>query len=140
MNGLIKFTIMIKRSIGTDCIEFGVSPTMPLNPEYKPGQFFSFNVQKINSLQGHYRSYSVVSKSNGIYYFIAKLITSGIGSRKLRSIQCGDSIDAYGPFGEFSFNDLSTATRKIFVSTSTGIGPFISMIPQISNWIKGSLQ
>ena len=70
---------------------------------------------------------------------MVKLIPSGIGSKRFEAIKCGDTIEAYGPLGEFIFN-TTTTNRIILVSTSTGIGPFISMLEQLSNWLNSPLQ
>ncbi|MEZ6255684.1 MAG: FAD-dependent oxidoreductase [Patescibacteria group bacterium] len=90
-----------------------------------PGQFVSLQVA-----QNTYRSYSICASNikNGVFSIVAAVAHDGIGSTYLKSLECGHAIDFIGPAGRFILSPLSMNTNIVFVSTGTGIAPFMTML------------
>ena len=96
-----------------------------------PGQFitihFEYEGQQLR------RSYSVatIPVKNETIEFAASYVKDGPGSEFLFALQLGDVLEASGPFGRLVLRD-ETPARYILVATGTGVTPYRSMLPEIS--------
>lgn len=106
--------------------------------EFKAGQFFSLEVQPKT-----YRAYSVAYvgkkapkfeiptslpdlESGNYICFMISTKPGGVASGYFEKVEVGASLQAVGPSGKFATN--SDSNEHVFVSTGTGLAPFVPMI------------
>lgn len=107
--------------------------------DFTPGQFFSIEVAEKT-----YRSYSIVNCGSEISNFfdeslpklekgcyISFMISTkpgGPASEFFEQVEVGTVLNSVGPSGKFKLNE--SKKDKVFISTGTGLAPFIGMIQQ----------
>ena len=73
------------------------------------------------------RAYSLATSPDQGWGLCVKLVPGGPGSGYLASLKEGDTFQAYAPYGDF-FYLPDTGRAACFISTGTGIAPFIAMM------------
>ena len=121
-----------KKEIAPNILE--ISLTAPTNFKFKPGQFivvFVYNLYK--------RPYSIFEYKDDLIKIIVSVKHPGKGSEFFSNISINQDIKIAGPLGKFfcNYNNVN----KVFISTGTGIAPFIPMIKNlvIKNYTKVTL-
>lgn len=97
---------------------------VPSELVFTPGQFIG-----IRAIPTHTRAYSIVSLENNILTLIVDVRPGGIASQYFEKVQVGEQTNILGPYGIFKVKD--TDLPKVFVSTGSGIAPFIPMIKEL---------
>lgn len=95
-----------------------------------PGQFLTFHFTIDDT--DYSRSYSIAtipSEKNTLEIAVSPY-QGGAGTRKLFSMEIGDTIDTTGPFGRLILRDESIA-RYILIATGTGVTPYRAMLPSL---------
>ncbi len=97
---------------------------------YLPGQFITIHFEANDKLLK--RSYSIANapKYDNRIEFAASYVPNGPGTKLLFNLKIGDSIRCSGPFGRLVLKDTLPG-RYIFVATSTGITPYLSMLDEL---------
>lgn len=90
-----------------------------------PGQHFSLSIDSI-AINREYSSFSAPGMDN--CKFLIRKIKDGILSQNLSNLEIGNEIIVHGPYGSFRYNEENSFNKHVFISTGTGIAPFISMI------------
>lgn len=103
--------------------------SVPKNFIFIPGQFVSFIIEKNGNKVR--RPYSMASppSQKGSIDIVYKLIPEGLTTPLLENTKNGDKILLNGPIGEFTIKNHDK--DLIFISTGTGIAPFMSIIPSL---------
>ena len=102
--------------------------SIPKDFKFKPGQYVLTSTldpkkRKIS------RSYSISSHPKNNYIELCvKRVEEGLVSNFICDLKKGDKIKVMGPIGRFIFDERSKDKNVVFISNSTGIGPFIPMI------------
>lgn len=104
-----------------------------------PGQFITLSFQHEDKILR--RSYSIANSPNdkNIIEFAASFIEGGPGSQFLFNLKPSDSFKVSGPFGRLILKD-EQVQRLFLIGTGTGITPYRSMLPAISECLKTSPQ
>lgn len=102
------------------------------NLKFLPGQFLSIFVPKGKNEKAVRRAYSFanspeMAKQEG-YELCIKHVPGGTGSEFMASLNPGDQFEATAPYGHFLYLPPARGRFSCFISTSTGIAPFRSMI------------
>jgi len=95
--------------------------------DFAPGQWVSLMIpQESGDLR---RSYSIASApgKTGRFDIAVTHVAAGPGSSSLHAMEVGTTLQAIGPSGLFTRDELDPAA-SLFVGTGTGITPFRSMI------------
>lgn len=98
--------------------------TVPETFVYTPGQFVGARV-----IPTHTRAYSVVEVNNNVLTLLVDVKPQGIASKYFEVVKVGDSTNLLGPYGIYKTKD--TDLPKVFISTGTGIAPFVCMIKDL---------
>ena len=99
------------------------------------GQFITINFEHEGKVLK--RSYSIAnSPKNKRIEFAASFVEGGPGSAYLFSRNPGDTMTVTGPFGRLVLKPEVDFPRLFFVATSTGITPFRSMLPELSERLQ----
>jgi ferredoxin-NADP reductase len=98
---------------------------------YLPGQFVSVVIPALSGAIK--RCYSLASspeesERHGHYELCVRLVPGGAGSTYLASLKPGDTFRAFAPYGAFTFKPADASRGVVFISTSTGIAPFRSIV------------
>ena len=102
----------------------------PKNFEFKPGQYLLLNFY----LEGKKfkNPYSITSIPDKEFIeFCIKLVENGKSFNFIKNLKKGDNVELFGPAGRFVINKDSEEKDLIFISTGTGIAPFMSMISSL---------
>ncbi len=96
--------------------------------DFEPGQFVSLRVPGVREGGREVRrAYSLATPdAKSGYELCIKLVLEGRGSCFFAALKPGDSFDLYAPYGDFIY-EPSDAKAVCFISTGTGIAPFLSM-------------
>lgn len=99
---------------------------------YEPGQFLSVQIPTQGSSEKKWikRAYSFSSspeKSDRHCSLCVKVLSDGVGSQYLARLNVGDEIRVSAPYGNFKYQ-TPPDRRVCWVSTSTGVAPFLSMM------------
>lgn len=108
-----------------------------LNDDTYYFRFFLINPKQINFTAGQYvilkindktRLYSIASSEKEKEYFdlLVKIIPNGFASNYFLNLKINDEVNFAGIAG--FFNLKKNKNQKIFLATSTGVAPFLSMI------------
>lgn len=91
-----------------------------------PGQFISFVIPDTDPILT--RSYSIVSTPDDLpeIRLWIKFSAHSLSETHLRALQRGDVVSFKGPYGRFRY--LESGRPSLFIATSSGIAPFISML------------
>lgn len=101
---------------------------------YVAGQFITIHFEKEGKMLR--RSYSIATSPDefnktGCIEFAAGYVEGGPASELLFHLKEGDTLQATGPFGRLILKE-EMPKRYVFVSTSTGVTPFRSMLDDLS--------
>ena len=92
---------------------------------FEPGQFINIKIEKEGSYR--MRAYSILSTPYEETLDIClKIIPNGWASESFREAKKDDEYTLIGPFGHFKLGEKEK--EHVFISTGTGVVPFISMI------------
>ncbi|CAA0124223.1 Flavodoxin/ferredoxin--NADP reductase [BD1-7 clade bacterium] len=101
---------------------------------YVPGQFVKI---EMNDGEPFQRSYSIATMSDtgnfadGLEIAVS-WVDDGRASECLFSMECGTSVDVYGPFGQLLLPDPNNMPKRLWlVGTGTGVAPYKSMVPEL---------
>lgn len=95
--------------------------------EFEPGQFVSLVVPHSGSRRSVRRAYSLATPdARSGYELCIKLVPEGLGSCHFAALKPGQPFEIYAPYGDFVY-EPSDAKAVCFISTGTGIAPFLSM-------------
>ena len=97
---------------------------LKIDLEFIPGQY-----SKIQISETEWRPYSIVELKNRRIKFIVNTNPGGPGSQFINSLKIGDICIFRLPLGDFYLR--LTKNKKIFISTGTGITPFLPMLSQL---------
>ena len=94
-----------------------------------PGQFFMIGLEG-ETLLKNFRSYSLSSSptAGGFIEFTCNKV--GYLTTKLDTLKSGETLQAKGPYGVFTFRDI-IKEDVVFIAGGTGIAPFRSMVHYI---------
>jgi ferredoxin-NADP reductase len=129
----MKLTLKEKRQETSDCTSFIFEPEEAIS--YKGGQFFQYTIEDPQSDdRGTKRFFT-----NAAAPFEQKvMITTRFASEKgstfkanLEKMEVGQTIDAKGPFGEFTLDEIEKS--YIFIAGGIGITPFRSILLQLDH-------
>jgi len=98
--------------------------TVPETFVYTPGQFVGARV-----IPTHTRAYSIVEVKDNILTLLVDVKPQGIASKYFEVVDIGESTNLLGPYGIYKTKDTDFA--KVFISTGTGIAPFVCMIKNV---------
>ena len=103
--------------------------------EYEAGQFVNILIPEAPEHKALKRPYSIASSPiwNGFIDLCWKRVKGGIATNYLWTLKEGDKLTVQGPLGRFTLRQ-PLPRNIIFVSTGTGIAPFISMLRTPSAW------
>jgi predicted ferric reductase len=94
--------------------------------DYRPSQFVYLVVHKAGiSEEPH--PYSIASGYNLGASFKLGIKDLGDHTHSLRSLETGDRVSVYGPYGHFSEKYLSAQKDCVFIGSGIGITPFMGM-------------
>lgn len=136
MNLIIKKVIDETKDAKTFILEADGKITKQL-PYFIPGQYISIVLKDKNSLLS--RSFSISSSpklildKNQLTITVKKVSNSLTSDVIFNKWKTGTSIEAYGPFGKFSFNPIRDNKNIIAIAGSCGITPFLSMAQAIED-------
>jgi ferredoxin-NADP reductase len=95
---------------------------------FDPGQFVSVVVpDPKGGKRPLRRAYSLAVAPEEGYGLSIKVVQDGPGSHYMASLKPGDTFKAFAPYGDFVF-DHESGREACFISTGTGVAPFLSMI------------
>ena len=99
----------------------------PKEFQFKPGQFINIKFEQEGSFR--MRAYSILNTpSEETLDICLKLIPGGLASESFKEAKENDKYTIIGPFGYFQLNEKEK--EHVFISTGTGVVPFISMIKE----------
>lgn len=93
-----------------------------------------FNIGNIGT--GVNREYSMCSSSKDDFIeFLIRKVEDGVVSPFLAELNRGDTVELFGPYGEFNLEkcDPYNAEGFVFIATGTGIAPFRSFTKSFPN-------
>lgn len=108
--------------------------------EYTPGQFITLHLLWQDMVLR--RSYSIATPARqageaGEIEIAVTTIEGGRATDVLSNLRPGASIEATGPFGRFVLRD-DPPVRYVLVATGTGVSPYRSMLPALSEQLAAS--
>lgn len=138
---LFYFTLSLlgkERSQGTNIMTFkfskrneregegeNVSEKMLLN--YVAGQYGVFDLGVKNDPEGSSRPFSIASSPTEDILLISTRVRETRYKEKLSSLEIGDKINVFGPYGKFVLHD-DYSKPAVFISGGIGVTPFRSMV------------
>lgn len=93
--------------------------------DFIPGQHFSISTDGI-FINREYSSFSP-NKSDNLDFLIRK-IKGGVLTTQLAKVKINDNVFVHGPFGNFTLKDDFKNRKKYFISSGTGVAPFLCFI------------
>lgn len=100
-------------------LKYSINPDL----EWRPGQYIGVGIS------GTYRrSYTIFDLKDGILTLIVDTKPGGLASQFFDKVEVGMESLIIGPYGRFG-NQL-TENNKVYISTGTGIAPFLSMVKE----------
>lgn len=98
----------------------------PKEFSFIPGQFITM------TFEGNIvRAYSIVAKEEDALVLLVNTNPGGVASKYFDKVQVGSEINIKGPYGIFALKQ--SVLKKVFISTSTGVAPFISMVNALAS-------
>jgi ring-1,2-phenylacetyl-CoA epoxidase subunit PaaE len=95
---------------------------------FDPGQFLSVVVPNPDPAGKPFRrAYSFAVSCEQGWGLCIKVVEGGPGSNYMASLKVGDTFKAFAPYGHFVF-DHESDRDACFISTGTGVAPFLAMI------------
>jgi len=133
-----KFNLILKeRKVLTDNthhFSFAVDAEEPI--PYKAGQFISLHLERDG--KEHRRNYSIANApaDDATMEMAMSYLPNGLASTVLANMNEGDSLSASGPYGQFFLKDPEPPKRYILIGTGTGITPYRSMLPKLTELLN----
>lgn len=124
MNKIFNFQAELKEKIQLTETIFKLKYSVPTEFYFKPGQFVGIRV-----IPTHTRAYSIVDLNNGLLELLVDVKPDGIASKFFLKTEVGENVQMLGPYGIYGIK--SELPNKVFISTGTGIAPFIPMIKSL---------
>jgi ferredoxin-NADP reductase len=104
---------------------------------YIPGQYINIDFE-----DKEFRSYSIAEFSSNIgkttITLIVEILPNGLASGYFESNQPPQSLNCIGPSGRFNLS--TSARKKIFIVTGTGLAPIIAMIGQLESQVNNDFE
>ncbi|MCS6956491.1 MAG: FAD-dependent oxidoreductase, partial [Patescibacteria group bacterium] len=121
---LSNFSVFLKEKnqLNKNTYYFRFNLIEPKEINFIPGQYV---ILKINEKTRLYSIASSIDQKNS-FDLLIKIIPQGLASNYFLNLNINDKINFLGPAGIFKLKKNSN--KKIFLSVSTGIAPFLSMI------------
>lgn len=106
--------------------------------EYKAGQFISLHIAK-DGVE-HRRNYSIANApaNDNVIELAMAYMPQGLASTLLYNLRPGEMLDASGPYGQFVLKDEVLPKRYLLIGTGTGITPYRSMLPQLTQLLAAN--
>lgn len=106
-------------------IDFELDTELP----FEAGQFIMVKFKDPeNTEKNMSRAYSVASApEDKVLTLCVKLVEGGKGTNYLKNLKVGETCDLTGPYGKFTYKTVKPRF-PFFISTGTGIAPYLSMI------------
>ncbi len=121
MNKILNFQSELLKKVQLTENIFHLEYKVPEEFIFTPGQFVGARV-----LPTHTRAYSIVTVANNVMTLLVDIKPQGKASKYFEAVQVGEQTNFLGPYGIYKVKD--TMLPKVFISTGTGIAPFVSMI------------
>jgi ferredoxin-NADP reductase len=104
---------------------------VPEDMQFKAGQFVTIFFE--SQFQKHRRQYSIRSapSQRGTVTLIVKYVEKGPGSEYLWGLKESDVVDMMAPLGVFVVKEEHEEKPLVFLSTGTGVAPFVSIISDL---------
>lgn len=128
----VKLTLKWAENITPNVRHLAFSYDDPAIFQFTPGQFITIFVETAEKTLKRSYSIATIAKQSDLIEIAAGYVKDGPGTQLLFGLQPGDSVTAAGPFGRLVLRDEDQPKRFIFVATSTGVTPYLSMLPQLS--------
>jgi ferredoxin-NADP reductase len=129
-----RFQLILQEKINltANTQHFRFTTDAPEGLQYKAGQFISLHISK-DEVE-HRRNYSIANPpaEDNIVELAMAYMPHGLASTLLANMRPGDTLHASGPYGQFILKDEVLPERYILIGTGTGITPYRSMLPQLS--------
>ncbi len=105
----------------------------PLNFDFLSGQFITIVISS-----NVRRSYSIASPDflKETFSLLVDISPQGVGSNYLNSLKVNQSIQYIGPLGNMVLPKSLKFSYYNFVSTGSGIAPFLSLIPSLQKKVN----
>jgi len=101
------------------------------------GMEFAAGQHIVAGIRGDYntREYSIYSgEEDPFLEILAKQVSEGYLTKKLKKVKSGDRLDVYGPMGYFTIDPNKIKTHRFFlIASGTGIAPFRSFVRTYPN-------
>jgi ferredoxin-NADP reductase len=111
-------------------IDLRFEPSKKFN--FEPGQFISVVVpDPKGGKRPLRRAYSLAVPPEQGWGLCVKVVPGGPGSNYVASLKPGDIFKAFAPYGDFVY-DHESGRDVCFISTGTGVAPFLAMIHSTS--------
>lgn len=106
--------------------------------DFIPGQFISIHFP--GAEKDVRRSYSIatIPTQEKNIEFAASYVKDGFASERLFNLKPGDTLTMSGPYGRLILRDEETPKRLWLVATGTGVTPYRSMLPLLSEKLKNT--
>lgn len=117
--------ISAKQLVSSKVYRISFALQQPDSVNFLPGQFLNLIIDNRTR-----RSYSIASLPNEGHELTTyvDITPGGPGSKFFLNCQLGDEVTMLAPLGSFIYRPVIQAAPSIFLSTGTGLVPFISMI------------
>jgi len=121
MKKIFNFQSKLVEKIQIAETDYKLKYEIPADFTFTPGQFIGVRV-----MPTHTRAYSIVNAEGNLLELLIDVKPGGIASKYFEKVQIGDESQILGPYGIYGIK--SDLPNKVFISTGTGIAPFIPMI------------
>lgn len=127
-------TVTAIKDIAPDVRQVSFQPLHQAPLAYIPGQFISIHFTIKDKL--FKRSYSIASlPSESVISVALSYFKGGVGSEYLFSLKPDHTVIASGPYGRLVLQE-TIPQRYVFLATGTGVTPFRSMLPALTQRLK----
>ncbi len=133
MTNKFKLILQEKINLSENTQHFRFTTDLTTGLDFKPGQFISLHIEKDGKELR--RNYSIANSNqdNNVIELAMAYVPQGLASTLLSNLRPGETVNASGPYGQFFLKDQILPQRYILIGTGTGITPYRSMLPQLSN-------
>ena len=147
---MLNATVVKRQSVTDSLFILGVKPDHDI-PDFQPGQYVALGLfgsaprlsgcaadpEPVAADKLLKRTYSIGSspyQKDAIEFYIA-VVREGLVTPRLALLKEGDRVYIAPKItGKFVLSDVPASSNLVFVSTGTGIAPFISMLRTPSTW------
>jgi len=109
-----------------DTIKLSLDPAGERGMDFKPSQFVYLVVNR-EGISPEPHPYSIANGYNRPARLMLGIKKAGDHTRSLESLETGDSVTLYGPYGHFSDKFLTAERNCVFIGGGIGITPFMGM-------------